>query len=224
MEKPVQRPAAASVEQEGRSVRALLQRFDGGAQQPVQQKAQPVQQTTQPVQQTTQPPITQQQMAQLTVQQRARLFAQQRAQQAAQAAQQPISQPVQPAVQQATQPVAYQPAQPAVQQQTPQQTPQQHKQQYVVVESVLLIHPQLDYDTVTDRPNCLNGAKGSVFVLLQSDNPQWYLVQTRDGQVAAVSMVLSLDGLFAKEQMSRVLLVSFSPFVCWILVSLSNCA
>lgn len=64
---------------------------------------------------------------------------------------------------------------------------------------MLLTHAQLDYDTVTDRPNCLNGAKGSVFVLLQSDNPQWYLVQTRDGQVAAVSMVLSLDGLFAKE-------------------------
>ena len=54
---------------------------------------------------------------------------------------------------------------------------------------MLLTHAQLDYDTVTDRPNCLNGTKGSVFVLLQSDNPQWLLVQTRDGQVAAIILV-----------------------------------
>lgn len=54
---------------------------------------------------------------------------------------------------------------------------------------MLLTHAQLDYDTVTDRPNCLNGAKGSVFVLLQSDNPQWLLVQSRDGKVAAIILV-----------------------------------
>ena len=54
---------------------------------------------------------------------------------------------------------------------------------------MLLTHAQLDYDTVTDRPNCLNGAKGSVFVLLQSDNPQWLLVQTREGKVATVILV-----------------------------------